>query len=204
MRLSVTGLGLLPLLGLILAFATDRLAADPVEDISQSTGKWALRLLLLTLAITPLRRAAGLAWLGAHRRALGLLTFLYASLHFATYLLLDLELQLDDLAEDILERPFIGLGFGALLLLTPLAITSTRRWMRGLAGHWRTLHRLVYIAASLAALHFILSAKADRTEPSIYAALLVALLGLRLIRRLRTLPAKLPQEPGRARATKLD
>jgi len=179
-RIAVAAAGLLPLAVGIFDFAHDGLGAEPVEEITHRTGGWALRMLLLSLCMTPLRRAFGAPGLLPHRRTFGLLAFLYASLHFITYLALDLDFRPGDLAEDIRERPFITVGFSTLLLLTPLALTSTRGWMRRLGKRWRKLHRLVYPAVTLAAVHFVWSAKADWLEAGIYAAVAAALLAVRL------------------------
>jgi sulfoxide reductase heme-binding subunit YedZ len=137
-------------------------------------------MLLLGLAVSPARHLLDARGLAPHRRTFGLLAFLYASLHFITYLALDLDFRLGGLAEDIRERPFITVGFGALVLLTPLALTSTRGWIRRLGKRWRQLHRGVYPAVTLAAIHFVWSAKADWLEPGLYAAVAAVLLGLRL------------------------
>jgi len=167
-----------PLAGLIVRVAGGELA-DPVEDITHLTGEWALRLLLASLAVTPLRRLFGWRGLAPFRRTLGLLAFGYALLHFATYVALDLGFDFAALAEDVGERLYITAGFAAFLLLLPLAITSTRGWQRRLGRRWLKLHRVVYAAGALAVLHFIWLVKADLREPLIYAALLAALLGAR-------------------------
>jgi sulfoxide reductase heme-binding subunit YedZ len=168
-----------PGVGLLAGFAADELGANPVETITHVTGEWALRLLLLALAVTPLRRA--LAWpeLAPLRRTLGLAAFAYACLHLTTWAVLDLGLDLAGMLEDILERPFVAAGFAAFCGLLPLAITSTRGWQRRLGRRWVVLHRLVYVAAGLAILHFVWGAKADLAAPLIHGALLALLLGLR-------------------------
>ncbi len=163
----------------------DALGADPVASIEHSLGLWALRFLLLTLAISPLRQLTGQPALLRLRRMLGLYAFAYACLHFAAWLVLDLRLDWAGVATEIARRPFITVGFLAWLLLVPLAITSTRGWMRRLARHWQRLHRLVYPIAALAVLHFWWVVKSDIREPLLYAALLAVLLGWRLWRRLR-------------------
>lgn len=175
-------LGLAPLAWLALGAARGALGANPVETITHATGGWALRLLLATLAITPLRRFAGLSFVAPWRRSLGLLAFLYATLHFATFLALDLEFDFAALGKEVAKRPYVTLGFTALLLLTPLAITSTRAWQRRLGRRWLVLHRLVYVAAGLGVLHFLWLVKADLAEPLVYAAVLGALLATRLRR----------------------
>jgi sulfoxide reductase heme-binding subunit YedZ len=177
----VIALALLPLAGLALGAARGALGANPVETITHETGGWALRLLLATLAITPLRRFAGWSFVAPWRRSLGLLAFSYATLHFATFLALDLGFELSALAEEVAERPYVTLGFTALLLLTPLALTSTRAWQRRLGRRWLNLHRMVYVAAGLAVLHFLWLVKADLAQPIAYGVVLAFLLGARLL-----------------------
>lgn len=161
----------------------DALGADPVAEIEHRTGTWALRMLLVTLAITPLRQITGLAAFMRLRRMLGLYAFFYASLHLAAFLILDLRGWWTTVFEEILRRPYITLGFLAWLSLLPLAITSTKGWMRRLGRTWARLHRLVYAAAVLAVLHFWWIVKSDLREPLIHAAILAALLGWRLWHR---------------------
>ena len=172
--------GLIPLARGVFDFATGGLGPEPVEEITHRTGEWALRMLLLGLAVSPARRLLNAPALVPHRRTFGLLAFLYASLHFITYLALDLDFRLGGLAEDIWERPFITVGFSAFVLLVPLALTSTQGWIRRLGKRWRRLHRGVYLAVALAAIHFVWSAKADWLEAGLYAAVAAALLGLRI------------------------
>lgn len=159
---------------------SDGLGANPVEAVIHFTGSWALRLLLVTLAITPLRRLSGLPWLGWFRRQLGLFAFFYAVLHFTAYLVLDRALVWEDITTDLTKRPYIVVGFVALLLLVPLAVTSTRGWIKRLGPHWLTLHRAVYAIAILAVLHFLWLVKADTLEPLIYAAVLTVLIAFRV------------------------
>lgn len=162
---------------------SDALGADPVAAIEHRTGLWALRLLLLTLAITPLRQLTGQAVLLRFRRMLGLYAFFYASLHLAAYLVLDLGGYWTQLFEEIAKRPYITVGFAAWLLLVPLAVTSTLGWMRRLGRRWGQLHRLVYAVAVLAVLHFWWLVKSDVREPAIYAGIAALLLGWRIVRR---------------------
>jgi methionine sulfoxide reductase heme-binding subunit len=168
-----------PLLVLIWQVANNGLGPNPVEAVVHVTGLWALRFLLVTLSVTPLRRLTGLPWLLRYRRMLGLFAFFYAALHFIAYLVLDRALVWDEILRDLTERPYITLGFSALVLLVPLAITSTRGWMRRLGRRWQQLHRAVYVIAILGVAHFLWLVKADLREPLLYAALLAGLLAAR-------------------------
>lgn len=172
-------LALLPLALLVRGVVLDSLGADPVAEITHATGTWALRLLLLGLALTPLRRITGQAWPIRFRRLVGLYAFFYACLHLATWLVLDLGGFWTQVFDDLVKRPYIMLGFAAWLCLLPLAITSTRGWMRRLGRRWGQLHKLVYGAGVLAVAHYIWLVKADLREPLMYAAILGLLLGLR-------------------------
>ena len=172
-------LALLPLALLVRGVVLDSLGADPVAEITHATGTWALRLLLLGLALTPLRRITGQAWPIRFRRLVGLYAFFYACLHLATWLVLDLGGFWTPVFDDLVKRPYIMLGFTAWLCLLPLAITSTRGWMRRLGRRWGQLHKLVYGAGVLAVAHYIWLVKADLREPLMYAAILGLLLGLR-------------------------
>nr|WP_229668495.1 protein-methionine-sulfoxide reductase heme-binding subunit MsrQ [Arenimonas soli] len=172
-------LALLPLALLVRGVVHDSLGADPVAEITHATGTWALRLLLLGLALTPLRRLAGQAWPIRFRRLVGLYAFFYACLHLATWLVLDLGGFWMQVFDDLVKRPYIMLGFAAWLCLLPLAVTSTRGWMRRLGRRWGQLHRLVYGAAALAVAHYLWLVKVDLREPLVYAAILTVLLGLR-------------------------
>lgn len=158
---------------------SDALGADPVAEIEHRTGLWALRLLLATLALTPLRQLTGQPVLIRFRRMLGLHAFFYATLHLAAYLVLDLRGYWMQILEEILKRPYITVGFAAWLLLVPLAVTSTRGWMRRLKRSWGRLHRLIYAVGLLAVLHFWWLVKSDIREPALYAAILAVLLGWR-------------------------
>ena len=179
-QLGLGALCLIPLVAMTGAFATNRLGSDPVETLTHETGEWALRLLILTLCVTPLRQFFGWSHLAPYRRTLGLMSFLYASLHFATYLTFDLDWSFHDLAEDIRERPYVTLGFSAFLILLPLAMTSTRRSIKRLGRNWQRLHRWVYLALILAVLHFIWLVKADLREPLIYAGVAALVLAWRI------------------------
>ena len=147
-------LGLGPLLWSAIRFGTDGLGANPVEAVLHWSGRWALILLLVGLSITPLRRITGWNRIIKVRRLIGLFAFFYASLHLLIYLVVDQGLAWAFIVEDVLERPFITAGMGAFLLLVPLAVTSTKGWIRRLGKGWQKLHRLVYVATGLGALHF--------------------------------------------------
>ncbi|WP_372014144.1 protein-methionine-sulfoxide reductase heme-binding subunit MsrQ [Pseudoxanthomonas sp. 10H] len=162
---------------------SDALGADPVAEIEHFTGLWALRFLLLTLAITPLRQLTGRSVLLRFRRLLGLYAFFYACLHLAAYLALDLGGYWTQIFEEIAKRPYITVGFAAWVLLLPLAVTSTAGWMRRLGRRWGQLHRLVYAVAVLAVLHFWWLVKSDLREPALYAGIVCILLGWRVVRR---------------------
>ena len=164
---------------------SDALGADPVAEIEHRTGLWALRLLMVALAVTPLRQLTGQPVLLRFRRMLGLYAFFYATLHLAVYLGLDLRGYWTQIFEEIVKRPYITVGFTAWLLLVPLAITSTQGWMRRLGRRWGQLHKLVYAIGVLAVLHFWWLVKSDIREPALYAAIAAVLLGWRLWRRLR-------------------
>lgn len=164
---------------------TDWLGANPAEYITRSTGDWTLRFLLLTLAVTPLRKLTGWHTLARFRRMLGLYAFFYGVLHLSSYLSFDHAFDLAEIAKDILKRPFITVGFATLVLMAPLAITSTNKMVRRLgAKRWMALHRLVYLLAPLGVLHFWWMVKKDVTEPALYAAVLAVLLGYRVASRL--------------------
>ena len=186
------GLALLPLALLVRGVVQDTLGADPVAAITHGTGDWALRLLLLGLALTPLRRLTGQPWPIRFRRLVGLYAFFYASLHLATYVVLDLGQYWGQILDDIVKRPYITVGFAAWLLLVPLALTSTRGWMRRLGRRWGQLHTLVYAVGVLGVLHFLWLVKSDLREPLVYAGILALLLGLRLWWKLRRPAAHAP------------
>jgi methionine sulfoxide reductase heme-binding subunit len=171
--------GLAPLAYLAWRAWNGELEAEPIKDVTHQTGLWTLRFLLATLAVTPLRRL-GLTWLAPYRRTLGLLAFTYATLHLLTYAVLDLWDDWGTLVEDVLERPYITVGFAGFLCLVPLAVTSTRAWMRRLGKRWVALHRLVYAAAVAGCVHFLWLVKKDVREPLIYLALLLVLFAARL------------------------
>jgi sulfoxide reductase heme-binding subunit YedZ len=150
---------------------------NPVEYITHGTGDWTLRFLLITLAVTPVRRLAGLPWLIRYRRMLGLFAFFYGCLHFAIYLWLDKVFDWQEIWKDIYKRPFITAGFTAFALMVPLAITSTKGWVRRLGGkRWALLHRLVYVSGVAAVVHYYWLVKSDIREPLLYGVILMILL----------------------------
>jgi sulfoxide reductase heme-binding subunit YedZ len=169
-----------PAAWLLYATLAGDLGANPIEAITRSLGEWALRLLLITLTVTPLRRLTGWGWLLRYRRMLGLFAFFYATLHLLSYIVLDQFFYWPEIWADILKRPYITIGMLSFLLLIPLAVTSTSSWMRRLGRNWQRLHRLVYIATSGAVLHFYMLVKADTREPLFYGLILTGLLLARL------------------------
>jgi sulfoxide reductase heme-binding subunit YedZ len=172
---------LLPAVWLLYGAFVGTLGANPVETLTHQTGTTALVILLITLAVTPLRRFTGWLWLTRLRRMAGLYAFFYAVLHFSTWLVFDHFFDWNEITKDIVKRPYITVGFSAFCLLLPLAVTSTNKMMRRLGGQrWKRLHSLVYVIGTLAVLHFLWLVKADTREPIIYACVLIALLVARL------------------------
>jgi len=164
---------------------TGRLGANPIEEIMDRFGNWSLRFILITLAVTPLRRITGWNWLTRFRRMLGLFTFFYVLMHFLTWLILDQGLLMSAILEDLVKRPFITIGFAAFLLLLALAVTSTNAMRRRLGRRWQQLHNLVYVIGILGVWHYWWQVKKDIRDPLIYAVILAVLLGLRLWFRYR-------------------
>lgn len=174
---------LIPLASLIaraFELAGPSLGANPVEKIQDTLGIWGLRFLLITLAVTPLRDWFGAPWLVQLRRMLGLCAFFYVLLHFLNWLILDQGMYWSGIVADIAKRPFITIGFAALLMLVPLAVTSTNGMMRRLGKRWKTLHRLIYPIVLLGVWHYYWQVKADVREPLIYLAVALVLLGWRI------------------------
>jgi sulfoxide reductase heme-binding subunit YedZ len=167
---------LLPFTGLLWAAFNDGLGANPVEKLTLETGDWTLRFLLVTLSMSPLRQWTGQASFIRFRRLFGLYTFFYVSCHFSIWFVADHSLDVVAMIEDILERPYITLGFSALILMLPLAITSNHAMIRRLGKKWKSLHQLVYLILAFGVLHFIWLVKADYLEPIIYAIIAVVLL----------------------------
>jgi methionine sulfoxide reductase heme-binding subunit len=172
---------LAPAAWLVVGLVTDRLGANPVEAITHETGTWTLRFLVLTLAVTPVRRLTGWNGLVRYRRMLGLFAFFYATLHALIYVWLDQFFDVAEIARDIVKRPFITAGVVSFVLMVPLAVTSTAGWIRRLGGRqWQRLHRLVYVAAIAGVLHYWWLVRLDTLRPLVYASLVGALLALRV------------------------
>ena len=174
---------LMPLVFLLLGFFNEQLGANPIEVLTRDTGQWALRFLLISLSISPLRLLFGWHFLAPIRRMVGLYCFFYASVHMLLYIWLDQFFNLGDIIDDIIERPFITVGVISFLALIPLAVTSNDKMKKRLGSErWKRLHSLVYFIGMGGALHFFMLVKKDITEPLIYIAILVILLGIRLFR----------------------
>jgi sulfoxide reductase heme-binding subunit YedZ len=188
-------LALIPALKLARGVAIGYLGIDPVETLAIETGTAAITLLLCSLAVTPIRRLTGWNELIRFRRLLGLMAFFYALLHVSTYVVFDQEGSLRLIAADVWEHPWVLFGMTAFLMLVPLALTSTRGWIRRLGGkRWNRLHRLVYPAAIFAALHFLLAVKLDVRKPVLYIVVLAALLGSRVVWARRRAATRAPAE----------
>ncbi len=182
-KIGLSIVSLLPAIALTLGAINDELGANPIEVLTRDTGDWALRFLLITLAVSPLRLSVGWHFLAAVRRMLGLYSFFYAVIHMLLYLWLDQFFDLSDIIEDVIERPFITVGFISFLALIPLALTSNDGMIKRLGTQrWNKLHRLVYYIAIGGVVHFYMLVKKDITEPLVYIALLAVLLGIRLYR----------------------
>ena len=167
---------LLPFAALVWAAFDNGLGANPVERLTHETGQWTLRMLLLTLAVSPLRQWTRVAAVMRFRRMLGLYAFFYLCCHFLIWFVADHTGDIGSMFDDVVERPFITLGFSALLLMIPLAITSNQWSVRRLGRRWKSLHQLVYAIVVLGVLHFLWLVKADYREPTIYAVIAIVLL----------------------------
>jgi len=167
---------LVPFTALLWAAFNNSLGANPVETLTFETGDWTLRFLLITLSMTPLRQWTGQVSFIRFRRLFGLYTFFYLCCHFTIWFIADHSLDVVAMIEDIIKRPYITLGFSALVLMLPLAITSNRAMIRRLGKKWNSLHQLVYLILALGVLHFIWLVKADYLEPTIYAIIALVLL----------------------------
>ena len=176
-----------PAVWLVWAALTGNLSANPIDDITDATGRWCLRFLLITLAISPLRQITGWNSLIRFRRMFGLYAFFYAFLHLLRYVWLENLFVVEDMIIDIGKRPFIAAGFASFLAMAPLAFTSTKKWIARLGGRrWQILHRLVYFSAVAAVLHYYWLVKLDVRPPVAYAAVLAVLLGFRIRNAIRS------------------
>ena len=178
-------LALSPFVYLVLSLLQGELGPNPIDSLTDTTGTLAIRMLLISLALTPLRWVLKNTWPVRLRRMLGLFAFFYACLHVLIYALLDQQLDLGAIGEDLLERPYIMAGFVAFCLLVPLALTSTRAMVRRLGRRWSVLHRAVYLAGTAAVVHYVWLAKGDLIEPLVYLELLLVLFAHRFVRLLR-------------------
>jgi sulfoxide reductase heme-binding subunit YedZ len=182
LKLTIFPLCLMPLARLLWMAVTANMGANPIEVITRATGKWILIFLLVTLAITPLRKLTGQLWLIRLRRMFGLFAFFYGCLHFLTYIWLDQGFDLHSIMKDVYKRPFITAGFTGFVLMIPLAVTSTRKMIQRLGGRrWQRLHRLIYVSATAGAIHFLWLVKKDISRPVEYATILGVLLGYRIV-----------------------
>ncbi|MFP8966590.1 sulfite oxidase heme-binding subunit YedZ [Pokkaliibacter sp. CJK22405] len=180
-RFIVFGLGLIPFLWLVWCTLTNQLGADPAKTIVWETGRWALRILLVTLAVSPLRRYAGWGWLMPHRRMIGLFALFYGVLHLLAYIFFILGGNLSQLGEELVRRPYITVGAPALLILIALGVTSTRGMMKRLGKNWQRLHNLVYLALILAWIHLLWQVRSSYFEAALYGTIGAALLLVRVV-----------------------
>jgi sulfoxide reductase heme-binding subunit YedZ len=175
-----------PMVWLGISAVTGSLSANPIKDITEETGAWALRFLIITLCVTPFRKLTGWNDVIKYRRMLGLFAFFYGFLHFLTYTWLDQFFSIPDIVQDVYKRPFITVGFTGFVVMLPLAITSTKRWIARLGGRqWQLLHRLTYVSAIAGVVHYVWLVKADIQRPLIYAFLLSVLLAFRILYSVR-------------------
>lgn len=187
---------LLPFAWLVWRTFNGDLGAAPYEELEKQTGRWTLRILGATLAISPLRRIFGWNALIRYRRMLGLFVFFYATIHLAAYLWLDMQFDASDIVEDIVKHKYITIGMVAYLTLIPLAITSTKGWIRRLGKRWQKLHRLIYVTAIAGTIHYLWAVKKDTFLPLVYLSIAIILLGYRLIVWLRARRnAATPRDP---------
>jgi len=196
-KVAVFSLSLVPLALLLVGFRSNTLGANPIEYITHDTGTWTLRFVLLTLTITPARRIFKQPNLIAFRRMLGLFAFFYGCLHLMTWVWLDKFFDAREMVDDVVKRRFITMGMFGFVLMVPLAITSTKGWIRRLGRNWARLHMLVYLAAVCAAIHFAWKVKVFTGDPVIYAVVLALLLAFRVVWQLRTASARV-QRPVRS------
>jgi methionine sulfoxide reductase heme-binding subunit len=185
-KVPVFLLALVPVALLVRGMLTGTLGANPAETIQLQTGRWALKFLLISLAVTPVRRLTGWNIVIQYRRMLGLFAFFYACLHLSTYVFLDQGFDFTGIGKDIAKRRFVTVGFAAWCALVPLAVTSTQAWVKRLGfRRWKSLHRLAYLAGALACVHFIWRFKTALLQPALFTAVLVLLLAIRVAARVR-------------------
>ncbi len=184
---AIFALSLAPFLFIAFAIASDffqgtrYLGSNPIKEAEHMSGKWALRFLALTLAVTPAIRLTRQGWLVRYRRTFGLFTFFYACVHLTIYSVLDVELSWGEMLEDVAKRLYITIGMTALVLMIPLAVTSTKGWIKRLGNtRWRALHRAIYVIAPLGLVHYWMSVKKDITEPAVFGLVFALLLGWRV------------------------
>ena len=180
-KIALFSLCLVPLAYIAWKFATDRLGANPIRELEIETGLWTLRLLAVTLAVTPVRRTFGWNWITKYRRMLGLFTFFYASVHLSMWVCVDWFFAWGDMGEEIVKHKYILIGMTTWLIMVPLAITSTTGWVRRLGKRWTALHRLVYAAAITGTVHYLWAVKKDTFFPVVYLAVFAMLLAYRVI-----------------------
>ncbi|MBU0492423.1 MAG: sulfoxide reductase heme-binding subunit YedZ [Chloroflexi bacterium] len=205
LQILTHGLALLPLALLVWDFTQNQLTADPIREVTLRTGRVALTLLVLSLTCTPIHIVFGFRWPLRVRRLLGLYAFLYAMLHGLTFVGLDYQFDWGLIGEEILQKRFVQMGILTFLILLPLALTSTRGWMKLLGKRWKRLHRLIYLAGLLAVVHFTWAVKADISEPLLYGLVVILLLIVRIpvvrnaVQHLRDRlsgKSRTPEEPG--------
>lgn len=207
LKVVVLILALVPLGMLVYGAAMGNLSANPIKDITEETGIWTLRFVVITLSITPLRKITGWSRLARFRRMVGLFAFFYGFLHFTTYVYLDQFFAFDEILKDVAKRPFITVGFAAFVLMIPLAITSPNRVVRWMGGkRWQLLHRLVYGVALCGVFHYLWLVKADTSRPLRYGAVVAALLFFRVWDYLKSrgIGRRLQAKKGPAIAQELD
>jgi sulfoxide reductase heme-binding subunit YedZ len=181
LKLLVFALALVPFASLAWRLYNANLGINPAETLQLETGIWTLRFLIMTLAVTPLRRITGWNPVIQYRRMLGLFAFFYGTLHFFSYLALDQVFSLDGMLADVSKRPFITAGFVSFIVMVPLAVTSTKGWIRRLGRRWQMLHRLIYLSAAAGAVHYLWKAKVATASPVYYAVIVGALLAFRIV-----------------------
>jgi sulfoxide reductase heme-binding subunit YedZ len=196
-KVTVFALCLVPALLLVWKGFTGGLGANPIEYITHATGDWILRFLCITLSVTPLRKILGLPELIRFRRMLGLFAFFYACLHFLIWFVLDKFFDWGEIAKDVVKRPFITAGFTAFVLLIPLAVTSTKGWIRRMGGkRWQMLHRLIYVSGIAGVVHYYWLVKSDIRLPVMYGVIIFVLLAYRLIASLMKGRGLMPRTAG--------